>query len=113
MDFRYVGGGVLGRGAVQEEILFVIYPELLISRLFTEKLLPGEALLVTGCERFSSYAGYSLSFKYNGDFRDNTKFDRSGRRLSQIVAIDAHFIRKSMTQFNPRLMEVELNKVNY
>ena len=45
---RYVGGGVLGLGSVQEEILFVIYPELLVSRLFTEKLALNEVLLITG-----------------------------------------------------------------
>lgn len=38
----------MGRGAVQEEILFSIYPELIISRLFTETLTSSEALLVTG-----------------------------------------------------------------
>jgi len=98
---------------VQEEILFVIYPELLISRLFTEKLYAGEALLVTGCERFSDYFGYSSTFTYAGDFRDPTHFDCKGRLLSQIVAIDAIFIRKNLTQFNPRLMERELNKVSW
>jgi poly(ADP-ribose) glycohydrolase len=45
---RYVGGGVLGGGAVQEEILFVLYPELLISRLFTENMAPNEAVVITG-----------------------------------------------------------------
>lgn len=39
---------MLGRGAVQEEILFVIYPELIITRLFTEKLNYNEAVIVTG-----------------------------------------------------------------
>lgn len=50
VDFanKYVGGGVLSRGTVQEEILFVIYPELLISRLFTQRLTACETLIVTG-----------------------------------------------------------------
>lgn len=43
-----LGGGVLGWGCVQEEIRFVICPELLVSRLFTEKLGPTEALLMIG-----------------------------------------------------------------
>lgn len=43
-----IGGGVLSRGAVQEEILFLIYPELIASRLFTEKLNFNEAVIVTG-----------------------------------------------------------------
>lgn len=45
---RRVGGGVLGRGCVQEEIRFVICPELIAARLFTEALDSTEALLVVG-----------------------------------------------------------------
>lgn len=50
MDFanKRVGGGVLGSGCVQEEILFVICPELLVSRLFTEELDDNETIEVTG-----------------------------------------------------------------
>jgi hypothetical protein len=47
---RLVGGGVLGRGCVQEEIRFVICPELIVARLFTEALDSTEALLVVGEE---------------------------------------------------------------
>lgn len=46
--FRMVGGGVLSNGCVQEEIRFVICPELILSRLFTEVLDDTEALIVTG-----------------------------------------------------------------
>ena len=40
MDFanRFVGGGVTSAGLVQEEIRFLINPELIVSRLFTEVL---------------------------------------------------------------------------
>lgn len=50
MDFanRFVGGGVTGHGLVQEEIRFVINPELIVSRLFTEALEPDECLIITG-----------------------------------------------------------------
>lgn len=47
-NFRYVGGGVLGRGCVQEEIRFVICTELIVARLFTESLADNEALFVVG-----------------------------------------------------------------
>lgn len=46
--FRNVGGGVLGYGCVQEEIRYIICPELIVSRLFTEQLNSNEALVVTG-----------------------------------------------------------------
>ena len=50
MDFAnmYIGGGVLGHGLVQEEIRFMICPELIISRLFTEVLEANECLIIKG-----------------------------------------------------------------
>lgn len=46
--FRFVGGGVIGSGCVQEEIRFIICPELILSRLFTQSLGENEALVITG-----------------------------------------------------------------
>lgn len=50
VDFAssWIGGGVLGSGLVQEEILFLLNPELIVSRLFTEKLGDNECLIITG-----------------------------------------------------------------
>jgi poly(ADP-ribose) glycohydrolase len=45
-----VGGWVLDRGCVQEEIRFLICPELIAARLFTEALDSTEALVVVGEE---------------------------------------------------------------
>jgi len=72
VDFanKYIGGGILGGGSVMEEIMFSMYPELIISRLFTEKLSYNEVLVITGCERFNSISGYGNTFKFNGDFID-------------------------------------------
>jgi poly(ADP-ribose) glycohydrolase len=35
VDFanKEIGGGVLGNGAVQEEILFLLFPEAIVSKL--------------------------------------------------------------------------------
>ena len=52
---RLVGGGVLAKGCVQEEIRFVICPELIAARLFTEALDSTEALLVVGEEYSKIY----------------------------------------------------------
>lgn len=46
--FRFIGGGVLGHGSVQEEIRFLICPELLLSQLFSQQMLPKEAIVITG-----------------------------------------------------------------
>ena len=91
VDFanKYIGGGVLDYGCVQEEIRFLICPELLVSRLFTEELSPNESLLVIGAEQFSTYRGYSTSFEWGGDYKDHTHSDDWGRKQVRVVAIDA------------------------
>jgi len=108
---RYVGGGVLGLGCVQEEIRFVICPELMVTMLVTEELDDTEALIVSGIERYSKYEGYSNTFKWRGDFVDETPRDNSGRRMTSIVAIDALYFRQSSLQFNMDNINRELNKV--
>ncbi len=63
---------MLNRGCVQEEIRFLICPELLASLLFTEELDDNESLLMTGSERFSNYTYVS---------RDNKSCNNSGSYL--------------------------------
>ena len=50
MDFanKFLGGGVLGHGCVQEEIRFLICPEMMVTRLFTEVLDKNECLIMRG-----------------------------------------------------------------
>lgn len=50
VDFAssWIGGGVLSSGLLQEEILFLMNPELIVSRLFTERLAANECLIITG-----------------------------------------------------------------
>ena len=43
-----LGGGVIRTGCVQEEIQFIIHPELIVSRLFTEKLADNEVVIIKG-----------------------------------------------------------------
>lgn len=119
VDFanKKIGGGVLGwvitklsifesqmereinfsppyflQGAVQEEIRFLICPELIVSRLFVEFLASNEAVLIDGVERFSDYEGYADTFAWKGDHVDNTPQDHFLRKETRVVAIDAlHF----------------------
>nr|XP_033338421.1 poly(ADP-ribose) glycohydrolase isoform X1 [Megalopta genalis]XP_033338422.1 poly(ADP-ribose) glycohydrolase isoform X1 [Megalopta genalis]XP_033338424.1 poly(ADP-ribose) glycohydrolase isoform X1 [Megalopta genalis]XP_033338425.1 poly(ADP-ribose) glycohydrolase isoform X1 [Megalopta genalis]XP_033338426.1 poly(ADP-ribose) glycohydrolase isoform X1 [Megalopta genalis]XP_033338427.1 poly(ADP-ribose) glycohydrolase isoform X1 [Megalopta genalis] len=112
VDFanKYVGGGVLGFGCVQEEIRFVICPELLITMLVTEELDDTEALVVCGIERYSKYDGYSNTFKWTGDFVDETPVDSCKRRLTSVVAIDALHFKQASSQFSIGNIRRELNK---
>lgn len=89
-----VGGGVLRNGCVQEEIRFLICPELIVSRLLAETMADNEALVMRGFERFSSYTGYAASFACAGRYDDGALPDGSSRPpseplLTSLVAIDA------------------------
>lgn len=112
VDFanRFVGGGVTGNGLVQEEIRFIINPELIISRLFTEALEANECLIITGAERYSEYSGYAESYKWKKNYTDETPRDDWQRRCTEIVAIDAVKYRHFLEQFVPEKMTRELNK---
>ena len=109
VDFanRVIGGGVLRAGCVQEEIRFLISPELIVSRLLTESLLGHEALLMGGFERFSNYTGYARTFEYAGPAEDSSPAHRP-----PLVAVDAtqYDRRQVMRQFAPEAIERELNK---
>jgi poly(ADP-ribose) glycohydrolase len=86
---QYIGGGVLGRGCVQEEIRFVISPECLVSLLFCERMTDNEAILIRGTTRYTSYSGYGFGFKCEGVFQDDTSIDDEGFRDNYLVALDA------------------------
>jgi len=112
VDFAncYVGGGVLGSGSVQEEIRFVINSEMIVARLFTESLDQGEALVMIGCEQYSTYKGYASTFSYNGDFKDQTPVDSFRRKKSLVVAIDALHYKNVHEQFTEDKILRELRK---
>eukprot|EP01080_Neovahlkampfia_damariscottae_P009838 gene9838-2161_t len=103
IDFsnKFIGGGILGGGCYQEEILFTIRPELIASLLFCSVMEDDESILISGSTRFCDYSGYGINFKYKGDYKRETHLD------ADIVAID------SLPQSNsyiPKNMLRELNK---
>lgn len=113
VDFanKYLGGGVLNYGCVQEEIRFVICPELLCSRLFTEYLDDNECVTIMGVERFNYYNGYASTFEWIGDCKDQTPLDSFRRRKCTLVAIDAVPFRNKSQQYQEEMLMRELNKV--
>ncbi|XP_059468704.1 poly(ADP-ribose) glycohydrolase-like isoform X2 [Neocloeon triangulifer] len=85
VDFanKHIGGGILGRGCVQEEIKFALCPELIVSRLFCQPLKNNEALIMTGATPYSKGVGYGRQFKYAGPA--DTYYNSS----KTVIAIDA------------------------
>ncbi|XP_052046083.1 poly(ADP-ribose) glycohydrolase isoform X3 [Apodemus sylvaticus] len=114
VDFanRFVGGGVTGAGLVQEEIRFLINPELIVSRLFTEVLDHNECLIITGTEQYSEYTGYAETYRWARSHEDGSEKDDWQRRCTEIVAIDALHFRRYLDQFVPEKVRRELNKVS-
>uniref|UniRef100_A0A8C5HTJ7 poly(ADP-ribose) glycohydrolase n=1 Tax=Gouania willdenowi TaxID=441366 RepID=A0A8C5HTJ7_GOUWI len=112
VDFanRFVGGGVTGSGLVQEEIRFLINPELIVSRLFTEVLDHNECLIITGTQQYSKYSGYAQTYQWEGNHEDVTPRDNWQRRCTEVVAIDALLFRNFLEQFQPMKINRELNK---
>lgn len=67
VDFanKSIGGGSLKKGAVQEEILFLIYPQLYVSILVCEKMDDNEAIYLSNFQRFANYEGYHTTLKFS------------------------------------------------
>ncbi|XP_031574946.1 poly(ADP-ribose) glycohydrolase-like [Actinia tenebrosa] len=112
VDFanKYIGGGVIGEGCVQEEIRFLICPEMILSRLICEKIDSNESVIITGAQRFSNYTGYAHTFKWAGNHNDQMPRDSWGRRHSQVVAIDAQVFHSYTDQFRTGFLKRELDK---
>jgi len=112
VDFanKFVGGGVLRSGLVQEEIRFTVCPELIASMLFTEALSDNEVLVIVGVEQFSKYKGYADTFTFDGQFQDSVLRDSSGRKETSIVAMDAIRFNNIEEQFLKKSIDRELNK---
>ncbi|XP_043837722.1 LOW QUALITY PROTEIN: poly(ADP-ribose) glycohydrolase [Dromiciops gliroides] len=112
VDFanRFVGGGVTSAGLVQEEIRFLINPELIVSRLVTEVLDHNECLIITGTEQYSEYTGYAETYRWARSHDDKSERDDWQRRCTEIVAIDALHFRRYLDQFVPEKIKRELNK---
>ena len=84
-----------------------------------------------GAERYSDYTGYSNTFRWAGNHNDKTQRladnwilivlmftclcsprDSWGRRLTEVVAIDALRYHHYSEQFRPGFIKRELNKVS-
>ena len=110
VDFanRWIGGGVLNRGSVQEEIMFSICPELLTTIHICGVMDQNEAIVITGAEEFSLHKGYSRNLQFIGN-TPPSEDDAISR-----VAMDATRFtgeRNSMRQYSEETILRELNKV--
>nr|XP_023682143.1 poly(ADP-ribose) glycohydrolase-like [Paramormyrops kingsleyae] len=115
VDFanNLVGGDVFGNGLVQENIMFLCYPELIVSRLFTERLANNECLRITGLQQYNRYTGFSDTFVCQGFYIDQCQRDEWLRRQRKMVAIDALNFKNQKEQYDMTRVIRELNKVGW
>jgi poly(ADP-ribose) glycohydrolase len=113
VDFanRHLGGGVLRRGSVQEEIRFSVAPECLVAMILSPRMRDDEAIAIRGTERFALTRGYGPSLEYGGSYSDPAPRDRDGTPDVDLVAIDALDLQGDRElQFTGTAMLRELNK---
>ncbi|CAK88747.1 unnamed protein product (macronuclear) [Paramecium tetraurelia] len=105
VDFanKYVGGGVLHTGCVQEEILFTIMPENIIAVIFSKVLSNTEVIIIKNTIRYCDYLGYGLSFHF---------LQRKPSNLNQnILVLDALYYGNYPTlQFQSKFILRDINK---
>ena len=89
VDFAnmYIGGGVLNGGNVQEEILFAVQPEAIVSMLFMEVMNDNDAIRIDNTIVYSKYSGYGGSFKFAKSAINLN--DLNSIKRNKFIAIDA------------------------
>ena len=87
IDFanKYIGGGALSGGCVQEEILFAVEPEAIVSMFLMEVMDDNDAIRIDNLIQYSNYSGYAFSFKYE----ESAIKDEQNLIRHNIIAIDA------------------------
>ena len=72
---KYIGGGALIHGSVQEEIMFAIHPEMYTSIPLCEVLTDNEALSYIGYKKYFRNLGYGFNVSIVGWEEHDYEFD--------------------------------------
>jgi poly(ADP-ribose) glycohydrolase len=115
VDFanRFLGGGVLTGGCVQEEIRFSVCPELFAALPLCPMMAEHEAIRLHGAERFAKLDGYGFSISFGGDVQDPAPCLPDGTVDVTLIAIDAIDLRREPDpnlQFQPSWLRREADK---
>ncbi|KAL4466126.1 hypothetical protein ABPG74_004363 [Tetrahymena malaccensis] len=108
---KFLGGGVLRTGCVQEEIMLTVNPEIMAGILFCQKQNDKDALLITGAQRFCQFAGYKESFKFVGPHYSDFEVDTLNRKKVYTLAMNAiSFKQNPQQQYAEEKIHRELAK---
>lgn len=116
IDFanEYIGGGCMEAGCVQEELMFLKCPELLVSRVLNTVMGPKDAIYIKGVEQYTRLEGYGWDFEFAGPEKDPLMNVKCGTVIDRdIVAIDAIcFSGSSANQYSHDSILRELTKAH-
>ncbi|GIQ82265.1 poly(ADP-ribose) glycohydrolase [Kipferlia bialata] len=114
---EWIGGGARSRGCVQEEILFLLYPELYATMLVSPTAMGDrEAIHVSGMTRTGIHSGYGWDTKYVGPYKEQTPLKTWGGRPvrdTHLTAFDALMLfslSQKKGQLRPTPMQREIDK---
>ncbi|KAG9389994.1 Poly(ADP-ribose) glycohydrolase [Carpediemonas membranifera] len=119
VDFanKHLGGGVLGHGCVQEEIMFATHPELLLTMLLCQSMKADEAVVVSGYRRYAAHRGYSHDTLFAGPYRavpPGCSLTIAGQTLTllatSMIAIDAIYFSAHHRTFGVGSTKRDLTK---
>lgn len=108
VDFAnmYLMIGQIIPSCTQEEVLFSVRQELLVSILLSEKLEDNEAIIMRGGRVTSNYTGYLRTFK----FAPLPSACLPSTDTQTVIAIDASVCHKYSLQFQDSVFHRDLNK---
>ena len=106
VDFsnKYIGGGTLTGGCVQEEILFASQPELLVAMLFMEVMDDNSAIGIFNTIQYSLFIGYGKNITFNGS-NINNNININNIKRFRIIAMDADFKDKLLNDANIQIYQ--------
>lgn len=108
---KRIGGGVLGKGAVQEEIEFITHPDTIVSKLFFGKMENEDSIQISGYRKYSNHSEYGSKDKNHFKFNDK-KVDFDSIEFSQktLVAMDSIKYYWKPGQYNKGSFDREIIK---
>ena len=109
---KFIGGGALMSGCVQEEIMFANHPECFTTQLLCDVMQPNEAIQLFGFKKYSKNKGYGWTLEYDGPENHKYQYTTNKMAAEYITAIDAiHFSAANFRQqFTKKFFNRELLK---
>ena len=111
VDFanKFIGGGALQGGCVQEELMFAMQPELACAMAFMEVMDPSDAIRIDNTLCHSYGRGYAATFKFDKNALPAPKLARRGGRVPRVIAMDA-IIQGYDDQFGREVINRDIHK---